>query len=396
MITNFRIRKNFEPLTVVSTLRVETQTSSPLTQVYDGSFVPDRGILPLIIFPDTTAGCTDGSWQNGTCNSRLASMKWMVNGSDITTLSEWNGKYLIDTTDDNTKRGALTIMRNVSPLEKIELRFEAVIADNRTGMNVPVKSNSLTLSTVDEAADMYSLSIGEDTVIRYNPFEDKLLEYEYKVACNIVPYSDSGRNAVLDKSSYERHIPVTVLKGTTPITSGYTLKLYSIDGTTLTEIDTTSEEIMSLSLTDIVLDLRLIEKGDYKLSLLVDGAEKNNLQFSVGRIYPAFRVVPASTADITPGDVALRNKAIILVSGNIVEYPDQILDIIWQTETAVKTETFNNGSITVIPLSDTGIGDNYDDAKIDIHIDASQIHSQSVLTDGDNDLTDENDNTLIG
>lgn len=403
MITQERLRKDFEPITVACTIRVETQTSSPITQVYtgnDGTYNPDRGILPLILFPATVSGCSDGSWQSGQCNSKLASMVWYVGDKDITTLSDWAGKYSIDNSSDNSKRGAITITKNIAPKERAELHFEAVIADIRFGMNVVVKSNAVVLSTIDRAEDDWSLMIDEDEVICYNPFDDKLLEYEYKVAQGMISASDSLRNAALDKSAYERHIAIGVTQGSTSKTSGYALKLYRVDTSgNVTEISAdTDEEIISLSLTELVLDLRLIEKGDYRLSLLVDGSEKKRRQFSVGRRYPPYTVHIVSAESILPSDVSIRNKVIVTENESTVECPDPMMDLTWITDTASLTGiSHNNGSTTVIPLDRTGIGDTYDTDWVDVKVDSMQCPALSVLTDGDgNDLEDENGNLIIG
>ena len=54
--------------------------------------------------------------------------------------------------------------------ESFELYFEGLIADTRLGVNIPVKTDSIMLTTVDKSEDTYGLSIGDSQIIQYNPF----------------------------------------------------------------------------------------------------------------------------------------------------------------------------------------------------------------------------------
>ena len=47
-----------------------------------------------------------------------------------------------------------------------------MIADTRLGVNIPVKTDSIMLTTVDMSEDTYGLSIGDSQIIQYNPFLD--------------------------------------------------------------------------------------------------------------------------------------------------------------------------------------------------------------------------------
>ena len=74
-------------------------------------------------------------------------------------------------------------------VKSFELYFEGLIADTRLGVNIPVKTDSIMLTTVDKSEDTYGLSIGDSQIIQYNPFLDKLLLYDYKVANNLISAS---------------------------------------------------------------------------------------------------------------------------------------------------------------------------------------------------------------
>ena len=61
------------------------------------------------------------------------------------------------------------------------------------------------LTTVDKSEDTYGLSIGDSQIIQYNPFLDKLLLYDYKVANNLISASTANRNAALDEKFIRAH-----------------------------------------------------------------------------------------------------------------------------------------------------------------------------------------------
>ena len=393
-----RIRKDFQPLTIAVSLKIMTP-NSPASQVYNsenGEYEPDRGVTPLVILPEVIANCTDGSWNTPYANELLSEMKWYINGKEASTVASWNGKYSIDTV--GSTRGAITINRNVSPGESFELHFEGVVADTRLGANIPVKTDTITLSTVDKSEDEYSLSIGDDQIIRYNPFEDALLLYDYKVANGLTTASTSARNAALNENAYERSISVSVHKGDTLLAAGYTLNLYNIgSGGVLTQLTTAKHEIIALTLTKITMDLRLIEKGDFLLVVNVGGKEKARKQFSINRVYPKFDIEPVSGVSINPGETTHYNKVMVHYNGNIVPVPAPILKMVWFTDTENLTGVqHNEGTETVITLSRTGIGNTYLDDWLDIYVEAEQKPIFKVMTDASGtEYTDKSGNVYI-
>ena len=234
---------------------------SPLMQVYngsDGEFEPNRLLSPTIIRPIITAYAADGSWPHPSANSQLAEMKWFVNGKDITTLSSWSGLYEIDTV--GSTRGSISVLKNLLPNSEVSLHFEARLVDNRLGVTLPIKTDPVVLSTVDQAEDTYGMSIGESRNIRYNPLIDLLDLHEYKVAHGIA----SSESGAYDGNQYIRTIPVEMYAGESRMTSGYTVKVYRItDINTQVEITSSDYEFISIAPSQIVIDLRLIEKADY-------------------------------------------------------------------------------------------------------------------------------------
>ncbi len=134
------------------------------------------------------------------------------------------------------------------------------------------------MTTVDKSEDTYGLSIGDSQIIQYNPFLDKLLLYDYKVANNLISASTANRNAALDENSYERTIPLMVTKGVNKITTGYTIELYQVNS-----------------------------------------------------------ILPASQASINPDEILHRNIAMVQWNGEIVPIPAPIIRMVWFTDSANKT-----------------------------------------------------------
>lgn len=223
---------------------------------------------------------------------------------------------------------------------------------------------------MDKVDDTYELSIGDDPVMKYNPFYDRLLMYDYKVAHGL----DAGERAdAIDENAYERTINLLVTKGGKTVTSGYTVELYRVTGLTLTPMSEADLEVISINLTSIVLDLRTIEKGDFLILIKEGEKEVARQQCSVARVYPSFSIEPASSVSINPGETLHRNYAMVHFNGEIVRIPEPIIRMVWYTDTANITEMeWQEGSRAVVELNRTGIGDTYLDDWMDIYIKAEQ------------------------
>lgn len=398
-----RIRRDYAPLTVMTGLVCTTPTS-PVTQVYNsniGEYEPDRSLTPTIVHPDVTAHAKDGSWKTPQANAQLANMVWKVNGVDISTLNAWQGYYTIDTV--GATRGDISITKNLTPGSYVELSFEADLADDRLGVNIHIKCDPIVLSTVDKSGDDYSMSIGDDQIIQYDPFKDKLHLYEYKVAHGLITASTANRNASIDENSYERTVPIQLYKGADIVaTTGYTVKLYQITGITsgvaqLTELTTTSDEVIDITTSGVTIDLRLIAKRDYLIRAFVDNEPVAEKQFSVNRIYPKFTVRPTNGTSIEVNDTERYDVAMVDCDGNKVECPESIIKIIWKTDSATLTNVAHGeGGEIVFQLSKTGLGETYLDDWLDVYCEGDQkaVHEVAIDESG-NELTDENGETFI-
>lgn len=388
-----RIRRDFAPLNVAVAIACDT-AYSPLMQVYngsDGEFEPNRLLSPTIIRPIITAYAADGSWPHPSANSQLAEMKWFVNGKDITTLSSWSGLYEIDTV--GSTRGSISVLKNLLPNSEVSLHFEARLVDNRLGVTLPIKTDPVVLSTVDQAEDTYGMSIGESRNIRYNPLIDLLDLHEYKVAHGIA----SSESGAYDGNQYIRTIPVEMYAGESRMTSGYTVKVYRItDINTQVEITSSDYEFISIAPSQIVIDLRLIEKADYLIKGFVNGKEQAKCQFSVKRVRPAFRCSPTNESSILPMQTERYDEVLVESEGRNIPCPGRSLKITWFTDTATKTNVqHNEGDTTLFDLRKAGVKDEYPDDWADVYVKATHKDVHCIASDGSDIYTDESGNILI-
>ena len=393
-----RIRKDYAPL--ITTVGIECATSgSPVTQVFDAElneYEPSRTLTPTVLVPVVIANANDGSWIRHHANRYMSTdtLTWLVNGKDIKTV--WSeSDYSIDYTEGDG-RGSLIVKKDIPQGGQCALRFKGAIADYRTGVSIPVESGDIILSTYVKASDSYEISLGNSETIMYNPMRDKLDAYEYKVAHGIIPASSETENEARDINCYIAEIPIEVYKAKTLLTEGYNLKLYRIvDGNDVEA--SVGEEIVSISNSKIVLDLRLICRQGYKIKAFVDGRDVATVQFSVGRLLHKFDVVMLNGCDIHPSATMRTDEASILIDGKVAEYPERCISIVWFTNTYHKQDMqHNEGRITSFELNKTGIGVKYNDSWLETYVEADYKSNHKVAVDENgNTLTDENGNTLI-
>lgn len=396
-----RIRVDYAPLNIAVSVDCVTPFS-PAMQVYNssnGEYEPDRGLTPSLFTPIVIANTDDGSWTNKNANTLLTEMRWFVNGVEISTLPDWQGLYSINENKD-IYRGTITIKRNIEPGTQIALHFEGVVSDMRLGTNIKVSTDAIVLATADKSEDAYGLSIGDDQIIQYNPFKDKLHLYNYKVAHDIITPSKKVEMSCIDENAYIRNIGVTLFKSDKVMTSGYTLKLYRVETSgILSELSAGTDEVVDITPQSIVLDLRLVTKSDYVIKAIIPNTNRiePQIQFSVNRVFPAFTCIPTNGTSINPTDKIRRDKAMVDSEGLIVECPASILKILWYTDSAtIQRKQHNEGEDTAFVISETGIGDNYENDWLDIYTDTEIKQQYNIATDENGDIfTDENGNRLI-
>lgn len=389
-ITRKRIRKDFAPLSAAVSLVCRT-SGSPLTQVYNGragTYEPNRTLTPTVIVPQVIVNANDGSLKTPYGNAMLANMKWLVNGVDITTISAWNGLYSIRT--DGSLRGAIEIRRNVTVNERFELQFKGVIADQRTGTTIPIETDTVTLATNDASEDDYTISLGDDTIIQYDPSKDKLHLYNYKTSHGKATASAQAEADATDENAYRRDIPIFLFKGDTLLTEGYTLRLDRVTGAnSFTQIDTTEDdtEVIDMTLNSVTLDLRLVTKEDYLIRAYVGNKEMARAQFSVNRLYPVYRIRTTNGTAIAPTETERYDEAMVDCDGNIVDCPESIIKMVWKTDTAANTAvTHNEGATTIFMLQKTGIGNTYTDDWLDTYIEAEHKTAHFIAKNEENKI----------
>ena len=404
-IVSNKANRIFAPLDIAKSV-VCASPKSPFMQTMAGDkFFPDRtqSGYECIAYPHINATAKDDSWDNKKSNMSLANMVWKVSTGtewkDISKINAWSGKYSIDTSN-TSNRGTLTIRRNLSSNDKQQLIFEADLYDYRTNSVVHLITDPITLYTADKGADTYGMGIREDTDISYNPFLDKLALYEYKVANNITSASTEARNACFDGNQYECHIPIDVYKSKDRITSGFSIELYR--GTTKMSASSAASpnEIISISASEIVLDLRLVEKNNYTIKAVINGKAVAQFQFSASRFYPSFGQPKFMVCnDIEWGKIYRSNKAILEYNGRVVEYPNRIVELQWHTEATngniVTSKSWQEGNSCYFSIKESGLGDVESD-YLEEQIEYGQRPANDYLIDEDsNYLLDEDGNPLI-
>lgn len=404
-IVSNKANRKFAPLDV-SVSVVCASPKSPFMQTMAGDkFFPDRtqSGFECIAYPSINATAKDDSWDSKQSNISLANMVWKVSTGtewkDISKINSWSGKYSIDTSN-TSNRGSLTIKRNLSSNDKQQLQFEADLYDYRTNSVLHITADPITLYTADKGADTYGMGIREDTDISYNPFLDKLALYEYKVANNIISASTEARKACFDGNQHECHIPIDVYKSKDRITSGFSIELYR--GTTKMSASSAESpnEVISISASEIVLDLRLVEKNNYTIKAVINGKAVAQFQFSASRFYPSFNQPKFMVCnDIEWGKIYRSNKAILEYNGRVVEYPNRIVELQWHTEASngsiITKKSWQEGNSCTFSIEESGLGDVESD-YLEEQIEYGQRHANDYLLDeGDNYLLDENGNPLI-
>lgn len=404
-IVSNKANRKFAPLDV-SVSVVCASPKSPFMQTMAGDkFFPDRtqSGFECIAYPQVNATAKDDSWDSKQSNISLANMVWKVSTGtewkDISKINSWSGKYSIDTSN-TSNRGSLTIKRNLSSNDKQQLQFEADLYDYRTNSILHITADPITLYTADKGADTYGMGIREDTDISYNPFLDKLALYEYKVANNIISASTEARKACFDGNQYECHIPIDVYKSKDRITSGFSIELYR--GTTKMSASSAASpnEIISISTSEIVLDLRLVEKNNYTIKAVINGKAVTLFQFSASRFYPPSNQPKFMVCnDIEWGKIYRSNKAILEYNGRVVEYPNRIVELQWHTEASngsiITKKSWQEGNSCTFSIEESGLGDVESD-YLEEQIEYKQRPANDYLIDEDtNYLLDEDGNALI-
>lgn len=401
-VTRRRIRRDYAPLNVSVSVICPT-TGSPLTQVYSaaggGTYEPNREITATMLQPIVVLNATDGSLSSPYGNEKLGEVHWLCNGDDISTLKDWIGKYEIRT--DGSMKGSLMISRNVAVNERLTMVMEAQIYDSRLGVNIPIRTDGVILSTTDKSEDMYTLAADCAPTHRYNPFNDRLARYEYKVAHGQAEENAEERAAATDENSYMLRIPLRLYCGAEQVSADkYAVRLWrkGEDGGREELLADGRSEAALLTAAEIRLDLRTVESGSYMIEAVAGGTAVARAQFGVARDYPVFRVEPSNISNFPPTAKQHYDEAMVSCGGQTVDCASSVVRLVWKSVTAKNATPMrhNEGGSTLIDLDKAGVGDTFDTDWIEISVEAEQKRAYSIAADENGDiLTDEDGNTLI-
>jgi hypothetical protein len=349
-----RIRRTYSPLDINAGYVVSGTGLKQVFKAVELEHEPDRSLINTIITPVVVIHDKDGVFAEGNANRKLTTMKWYVNGVDVTTLNDYtNGIYIIDTSD-TISRGALTVKKNVVSSSPIKLTFKAVIADTRNaGTNINIALENIMLTTEDVSADKYTLEIDHPVDNTYNPIG--LSEFNYAVGANV-------------------YLGADLLASIT----GLTFALYYMVGTGKYLCTTSnSPEVLEITGSTVHFDLRLISRRTYFLQLKKDGIEQASVQFSIARKYPPYALDMMTFGDLRKGQSVIPAKAIVHAGKTLIVDPGLYFAITWHTVSTVKGDvTHNMGSVAEIPTDISGV----DFGAVDIYYDLDEKAAHQVAT----------------
>ncbi len=393
------MRRRYAPLVTACTLSCITPESTP-TQIYsEGEYQPDRegtSGVPCGLCPVVSASAKDGTWPETRSNKRLSSMQWYANGAKIETLADWTNKYTILT--DGDTRGTLLIRRNVGLNERIRLRFEATLLDERTGETVAVRSEETTLYTSQAAEDAWAVETDFAPNLTYSPLDDNLLLHDYQTSHGIA--STLTQADIYDGGQYLRTAAIRVRRGKEQQTTGYQLRLYRTESGTAKQLTAGTGELTALSLTSMTIDLRVVENGaTYMLEVLSTDGQllvKKNV-CTVTRLVRPVTVKPLSSADIYPDAVQMWQQAAVACRDKDVDCPEHVLKMQLVASTAYESDVVvGEGCKIAFPLSQFTIGNTTQDNYVTTAYEYDYKPVYTMATDADgNQYVDESGNPFI-
>lgn len=333
MIVKNTIRKTFAPLLITRHYEV---IGSALTQVFKSTEVvyePNRAITPTIIIPMISVTDPDRIYPTGVANKVIGDIKWYVNGVDVTTTTDYsNGLYSIDKTD-TASRGCLTVKKNVPSELPLLLMFKAKLLDTRRNILIDIIIADILLISQTVSTDKFTVEL------------DKPVEYIFN------PLSAASNNVVFTAKAFRGED--LILNNATGVTFSL---LKKIGAAFVVCTSTNCPELISGAVGAYTLDMRLIGKEDYQISMFKDAIEVASVQFSIVRQYPVFDLEMMSFGDVLPRQAVIPARAVIQTRGDVIVSPGLYFSIVWHTVTTTKGDiTHNMGEMAEIPSDKTGI-----------------------------------------
>lgn len=347
-ITKNRIRRDYQPLSVAVSVAVSTAGDSPLTQVWDdaqGVYQPDRSLTPLVLRPTVVLTATDGSLSSPLTNRDIAAdtMRWMLDGKDITAVSGWGDKAVVaKTADDN--RGLLTLAKNVAPGESHTLYFECYVADTRTGQNVHIVSDELILSTTDKSEDGWSVGItGSAPNVTYDPVADSLAEMEYEMAQGIATHTSAEIEAARKAAdSYVQDWVLSVKRGVKDApTDSYDVRYWHyVDSvrTQLTDENMAETPVTEMDKRHIRIDMRTVKTMTIDIEVVYNGSVVAETQVCAARLNAATSWDYLNKTGAMAGEDMRDDRVLARTKFGALRHPQRTHNILWYVTDAAGTD----------------------------------------------------------
>ena len=405
-------RVKFEPLTTSCQLVCITP-QSPTTQsinVLSGTpqYEPNRSLTPTVIFPDVRAVDPDNIFHHGPANVYLSldTIQWFVDDTPIADVLTVNTDYEIDITETDT-RGSLKVKKNLAASAKAVLRFKGKFLDWRTGVIYSVESDDIALTCTDKGDDSLSCSVDKPN-IEYDPLFDDLLLYDYKVARGITV--QGTRSNYVTGKCYEQNVNVILVNGTSQLNSlptGMTMRVVRLgQSTALVPLSENSPELMAATFPTIKFDMRMIDKGEYEVQFVKEGAvvAKATIGLHTSTTMPTFGK-PLRNADISPSQKAYVNSVILNLEDRLVEYPECYYLIEWFTQAKYNDngtwryaaeKTWQRGEHLLAAIEGLDIGLTVNDSFFDLWFNVDAHPAKELLTDENGVVLSYNGEPLIG
>lgn len=397
-ITKNRIRREYQPLSVAAGIAVVSESDSPLTQVYDellNVYQPNRELTPLVLIPSVVLTASDGSMKGSLTNVNIASdtMKWMLNGTDITKVDGWRDKVTIDTSE-SASRGRLTIARNVKPGEVASLYFECDVPDTRTGKNIHITTEALLLATTDKSEDDWEIAISGARNVLYNPVDDMLAEMEYEMAQGIATYNETEmEEARKSVGSYVQEWNFTVRKGKSIADNSlYTVNHYVHAGSKkilLTEDNMADYPVSRFGRSVLAVDLRLVDNVTFTTEVVsAVGNQVASITYGAARRYETVTWDYLNQTDAQATEDMRDDMVLARGMNGMLKYPERTHNILWYvTDAEGENHFLNMGAKTRYSMKEYGLSDTAEIAEFVATEDKPTYRGAStsegkVLTDG--------------
>ena len=370
------LRRQFQPMTLGAKL-VCYSPYSPLTQSYDpktNQYIPDRTAegFNLKLVPIISASVSDGSLDKLIGNDYLDNPVFYMDTEDnIIDVSSNSKDYNLES--DATYKYILSINKNFSTGTSHSIWMSADFRDPRTNEVLKIKTDIVTIVTSAMAADNYLFTFEGSKKITYDPLSDTKLEAEYLTAHGTTTADPN------DGSGYMCTLKYKLMKGTTEVTD-YTVKAFSTVNEKTTEITNIGRGLVqSLTKNSITLDLRCCDLDWISIAGYIttkDSAGKNVTSevaraslCSIGRVRKAYNIQMQNEEDIYPTATRHIDWAVVNYNGQVLKAPENVIDIVWRTNTAAKSDVVVGYNTYVdYPLEKTGVGYNYEEGWIEQYI----------------------------